>query len=146
MTQNIGAQQQHMRGPKKEEENWRDDPRLQVLVWERLQQLENKAKTDGTQGKRKRSGPYNITDNSIVPSYCKWANEAVLLCPTRNSVPFDDLTQTQFMMGFAKNILYTTDPQMKHHVLVELWELIKLAEATSWNVAHCPGEGIKLFM
>ena len=39
------------------------------------------------------------------------------------------------MMGFLKNILDTSYAQMKNHMLVELWELIKLSEATSWSVA-----------
>ena len=58
LTQNLGNSQ--------EEENYKDDVRLQTLVWERLQHLENEAKQDGTQGKRKRSGRYNVTDKVKV--------------------------------------------------------------------------------
>ena len=135
MTKGLTSGGRQTRGVRKEDEAWRDDTRLQTLVWERLQQLENEAKLDGTQGKRKRSGRYVVTDNSTVPPYRKWANEAVLVGPSRKRVTFDELTQTQFTMGFIKNILDTTDQQMRHNMLLEFWELVKLADATSWGVA-----------
>ena len=135
ITQNLTMQPPQTRGVRKDEESWKDDPRIQNLVWERLQQLENEAKADGTQGRRKRSGHYNITDNSMAPPYRRWANEAVLVGPARRRVSFDDLSQTQFAMGYIKNVLDTQDPQTKHNMLLELWELLKLADATSWGIA-----------
>ena len=49
VTQNLACQQQlPVRVQKKEEDNWRDDPRVQALVWEQLQQLEKETEEEGT--------------------------------------------------------------------------------------------------
>ena len=50
------------------EEAWKQDPRIQALIVDRMQQIEADAKQETIQGKRKRSDRFNTTDssNSIV--------------------------------------------------------------------------------
>ena len=48
---------------------WKQDPRIQALVADRMQQLESDARNESTQGKRKRSGRFNVTDYSNNASY-----------------------------------------------------------------------------
>ena len=48
---------------------------------------------------------------------------------------FDELTPTQFALGFVKNINDTIDPLTRWFMMAELYEMLKLIEATSWPVA-----------
>ena len=121
---------------KKTDDEWKKDPQVQALVAERLQQLEAECKVDNTQGKRKRSGRYNTTDSSASVPARRWANKAVLVGPAKRRVIFDDLTETQFVMGFIKNAQDTLDTLMRQYILLERYELLKLADCTSWSVAR----------
>ena len=121
---------------KKADDEWKKDPHVQALVAERMLQLEAECKVDNTQGKRKRSGRYNTTDSSASVPSRRWANEAVLVGPAKRRVIFDDLTETQFVMGFIKNAQDTLDTLMRQYMLLELYELLKLADSTSWSVAR----------
>ena len=77
---NLGnVQQQGNTEQKKEDTGWKQDPRIQALVAERVQQLEAEARVDSLHGTRKKSGRYNVTDNSNSISYRRWANEGILV-------------------------------------------------------------------
>ena len=54
----------------------------------------------------------------------------------KRRVTFDDLTESQFVMGFIKNAQDTLDTLMRQYMLLELYELLKLADSTSWSVAR----------
>ena len=73
------AQQQGQMEPKKEDTAWKQDPRIQRLVAERLQQLEAEARIDSLHGKRKKSDRYNVRDSSNSVSYRCWVNESILM-------------------------------------------------------------------
>ena len=60
-----GAQKKNKRG----DESWKSDPRIQALVAERVQQLDAETRAESLQGKRKRSGRYNTTDNPTSVSF-----------------------------------------------------------------------------
>ena len=116
------------------DDTWKQDPRIQAIVAERIQQIEQDVRTETTQGKRKRSGRYNVIDNSSNASFRRWPNECILVGHMKKRVPFDELSQIQFIMGFLKNINDTIDPLVRRFMLAELYELVQLMEATSWPV------------
>ena len=120
----------------KSDESWKMDPRIQALVAERVQQLDMETKLESLQGKRKRSGRYNTTDNPTSVSYRRWPNEGILVGSARRRLPFDELNMTQFVMGFIKNVNDTLDSLTRQYMLAELYDLMKLADSTSWHVAR----------
>ena len=96
------AQLTAVEGKQQSDEDWKKGPTVQALVAERLQQLESECKADNNmEGKRKRSGRYNTTDSSASVPSRRWA---VLVVPAKRHVTFDDLNETQFVMGFIKNV------------------------------------------
>ena len=101
-----------------------------------MQELEADSRAETLQGKRKRSGRYNTTGNPVTVAYRRWPNEAILVGQSRKHVTFDELTQTQFLMGFIKNVNDTMDGLTRQYMLLELFELLKLTDATSWPVAR----------
>ena len=110
----------------KNEDNWKSDPRIQALVAERILQLDAETRAEALQGKRKRSGRYNTTDNPTSVSYRRWPNEGILVGPARRRLPFDDLNMTQFVMGFIKNVNDTLDSLTRQYMLAELYDLMKI--------------------
>ena len=120
----------------KSDESWKTDPRIQALVAERVQQLDMETKLESLQGKRKRSGRYNTTDNPTSVSYRRWLNEGILVGTARRRLPFDELNMTQFVMGYIKNVNDTLDSLTRQYMLAELYDLMKLADSTSWQVAR----------
>ena len=111
------------------------DPRIQVLIADRMQQIEMDVRNEFTQDKRKRSGRFNVTDNSSNVSYRRWPNEAILVDPNKKRVTFDELSQTQFILRFVKNVNDMIDPLTRRFMMAELYDLLQLIEATSWSVA-----------
>ena len=120
----------------KSDESWKTDPHIQALVAERVQQLDMETKLESLQGKRKRSGHYNTTDNPTSVSYRRWPNEGILVGTARRRLPFDELNMTQFVMGYIKNVNDTLDSLTRQYMLAELYDLMKLADSTSWQVAR----------
>ena len=55
--------------------------------------------------------------------------------PARRRLPFDELNMTQFVMGFVKNVNDTLDSLTRQYMLAELYDIMKLADSTSWPVA-----------
>ena len=86
----------------KQDDQWKQDPRIQALIANQMQQIEIDIRNKSTQGKRKHSGRFNITDNSTNASYRRWPNEAILVGPNKKRVTFDELSQTQVILGFVK--------------------------------------------
>ena len=134
---NVNIQAQQLpEGPKVgPQEAWKQDPRIQALIVDRMQQIEAEAKQETIQGKRKRSGRFNTTDSSNAVSYRRYANENILVGTTKRRVTFDELTPIQFALGFVKNVNDTIDPLTRRFMMAELYEILKLIEATSWSVA-----------
>ena len=126
----------HVQQKSSMEDTWKQDSRIQAIVADRIQQIEQDVKAETTQGKRKRSGRYNVTDSSSNASFRRWPNEGILVGPSRKRVTFDELTQVQFIMGFVKNLNDTIDPLMCKFMVAELYELMKLMESTSWQVVR----------
>ena len=94
---------------KRADDNWKSDPRIQALIVKHMQELEADSRAESTQGKRKRSGRYNTTGNPVAVAFRHWPNGAILVGQSRRQVTFDELTQTQFLMGFIKNVNDTMD-------------------------------------
>ena len=79
------------------------------------------------------------TDKTIIERKKKptdpLAGTLHFLGPARRRLPFDDLNMTQFVMGFIKNVNDTLDSLTRQYMLAELYDLMKLADSTSWPVA-----------
>ena len=133
--QNVVAQVPQVQ-PKKEESNWKEDPCIQALVAERMQLLEDDARQEDLQGKHKTSGRFfTITESSNSVSYRRRANDSILVGPAKRRVAFDDLTPLQFCMGYVKKVNDTMDGLTRHFMMAEFFEILKLIEVTSWDVA-----------
>ena len=102
---------------------------------ERVHQLEVEARNDSLHGKCKQSGRYNVTESSHSVSYRCWVNESILVGPSKHTETFDELTTLQFCLGFVKNIIDTLDSLTHQFMMLEFYELLKLIEATSWEIA-----------
>ena len=129
----INTSQEAVEKRGKADDNWRLGPRIQALVAERIQQLDAGTRAESLQGKLQRSGRYNTTDNLTSASYRRWPNEGNLVGPARCHLSFDDLNMTQFVMGFIKNVNDTLDSLTRQYVLAEFYDLMKLADSTSWS-------------
>ena len=77
-----------------------------------------------------------IIQRTTLPtvSYRRWPNEGILVGQARRRSQFDDLNMTQFVMGFIKNVNYTLDSLTRQYMLAECYDLMKLADSTSWPV------------
>ena len=89
-----------------------------------MQQLEADTRAESTQGKRKLSGRYSTTGNPVTVAY-RWPNEATLVGQSHRQVTFDELTQTQFLMGYIKNVNDTMDGLTRHYMLLDLFDVLK---------------------
>ena len=116
----------------------RMNPYIQQLVEERVAVLETRMKQELQQGgsHRKKSGRYNVSDTPLAPPHLRWPNETCLTGTARKKTPFDDLTFSQFVVGFVQNALDTPHPDTSRRMLVELVETAKLAENLSWPIAR----------
>ena len=82
-------------------------------------------KTDGGNEsqklKSKRGGPVDVT----VQQKVSWPHEHVLGGQTRQRLTYDQITMTQFVQEFAKNILDEQNWDIREHTLQYLWDLME---------------------
>ena len=93
----------------------RTNPYLQKLVENRVAVLEARMRNELQQGNlttRKKSGRYNVSETTCAPTHLRWPNESCLTRATRKRTSYDDLTLGQFVVGFLKNAMDTTNPQL----------------------------------
>ena len=102
-----------------------------ALIVDQINQLETDVKQETVQGKRKRSGRFNLTDSLNR----RWANESILVGSTKKRVMFDELTPIQFSLGFVKNRNDTIGLLTRRLLMAELYEMLKLIEVTLWLMA-----------
>ena len=117
----------------------RTNPYLQKLVEDRVAVLEARMRNELQQGNlttRKKSGRYNVSETTCAPTHLRWPNESCLTGATRKRTSYDDLTLGQFVVGFLKNAMDTTNPQLSRAMLNELVETVKLSENLSWPIAR----------
>ena len=62
---------------KASEDEWKQDPRIQAIIADHMQQIETDVHNEVMQGKRMKSGSFNITDSFNNASYRRWLNEGV---------------------------------------------------------------------
>ena len=77
-----------------------------------------------------------MSETTCAPMHLRWPNESCLTGATRKRTPYDDLTLGQFVVGFLKNAMDTTNPQLSRAMLNELVETMKLSENLSWPIAR----------
>ena len=86
------------------------------------------AGNDSQKLKSKRGGPVEIT----VQQKIAWPHEHVLGGQTRQRLTYDQITMTQFVQGFAKNILDEKNWDIREHMLQYLGDLMEDASDFSW--------------
>ena len=119
---------------KKDDTNWKQDPHIQALVAERVQQVESDARSESLHSKRKKSGCFNITDSSNSVSYHRWDNESIFVGPVKCRVVFDNLTPLQFCLGYVKDVNDKLDSLTCQHLMAELFEI--QLHPGKWQKAH----------
>ena len=81
--------------------------------------------------KSKRGGPVEVVVNKKVA----WPHEHILGGHTRQRVTYDQLSLTQFIQGFVKNIIDEQDRDCKDKMLHYLGDLMEDATDFSWSSA-----------
>ena len=81
--------------------------------------------------KSKRGGPVDVVVNKKVA----WPHEHILGGLNRQRVTYDQLTLTQFIQGFVKNIIDESDRKCKDKMLHYLGDLMEDATDFSWSSA-----------
>ena len=108
---------------------------IQKKVDERLAQLEQKSSIQGNSSssklKSKRGGNVDV----YVEKRVAWPHEAILGGTGRQCISYDQLSLTQFVQGFSKNILEETDQKIPEKMLQYLSELMEDATDFAWASA-----------
>ena len=90
---------------------------IQKKVDERLAQFEQKSSIQGNSSssklKSKRGGNVDV----YVEKRVAWPHEAILGGASRQCISYDQLSLTQFVQGFSKNILEETDQKIPEKML-----------------------------
>ena len=87
--------------------------------------------------KRKSSGRANVKEPPQINLLMRSPNENLTITSADQRRPtFDDLTFTQFLRGFADNLLEVTDMKMRNAMLIELVEVIETTERSNWATAR----------
>ena len=81
--------------------------------------------------KSKRGGGVDV----LVSKKVAWPHDNVLGGVTRQQVTYDQLSLTQFIQGFTRNILDERDNEIREHMLWYLNDLMEDATDFSWKSA-----------
>ena len=108
---------------------------IQKKVDERLAQLEHHSSLQGnstsTKLKSKRGGNVDVYVDKRVAR----PHEAIFGGTSRQRISYDQLSLTQFVQGFSKNILEETDHKIREQMLQYLSELMEDATDFAWASA-----------
>ena len=108
---------------------------IQKKVDERLAQLEHQSSIPGNSSssklKSKRGGNVDV----FVEKRVAWPHEAIFGGANRQRISYDQLSLTQFVQGFSKNILEETDHKIREKMLQYLSELMEDATDFAWASA-----------
>ena len=112
----------------------RSSRQLQMRVDQRLSKLEENSRTKGnctSKIKSKRGGDVEV----FVEKKVAWPHEAILGGASRQRISYDQLSLTQFVQGFVRNILDEADGKCREHMLTYLSELMEDATDFTWSNA-----------
>ena len=110
----------------------RASKRIQKKVDEKLAELEEIPKVKGNEVvKSKRGGAVEV----VVKNKISWPHEMILGGPNRQRLTYDQMSLTQFVQGFSKNILEEKDEKNRESMVRYLSELMEDATDFSWSNA-----------
>ena len=112
-----------------------DDPTLEVLKSERLQQKVDKRISSHCQGKLKYKSQRGGDIDVQVKHKVHWPHEAIFGGSARQRVSYDQLTLTQWVQGFCCNILEEKSGSRKDVMISYLGDLMEDATDFSWQGA-----------
>ena len=105
--------------------------KIQKQIDQKIAQL-GKCQKEGNEQSEKiksqRGGPVDVVVRHKVP----WPHEHILGGPTRQRVTYDNLSLTQFIQGFVKNVLDEPCQKSKEKMLHYLGDLMEDATDFSW--------------
>ena len=108
---------------------------IQQKVDQRLAKLEQQSNTQGNSTgaklKSKRGGNVDV----YVEKRVAWPHEAILGDVSRQHIAYDQLSLTQFVQGFSKNILDESDQKICEKMIQYLSELMEDTTDFSWASA-----------
>ena len=107
---------------------------LQKKVDKRLKDLEQSSQATGKDSlrfKSQRGGNFDIQ----VKHKVNWPHEAILGGATRQRMNYDQLSLTQWVQGFCRNVLEESDRGRRDIMISYLSDLMEDATDFSWQVA-----------
>ena len=108
---------------------------IQEKVDQRLARLEEQLNIQGNatavKVKSKRGGNVDV----YVEKKVAWPHEAILGGVSRQRISYDQLSLTQFVQGFSKNILDESDQEIRGQMIQYLSDLMEDATDFSWASA-----------
>ena len=113
----------------------RDSVKIQKKVDARLRELEafqeNAGMDKSKKIKSKRGGPVEV----IVKNKVAWPHEAILGGVTRARLTYDQLSMSQWVQGFCRNILDEQDEGKREQMISYMADLMEDATDFSWQGA-----------
>ena len=105
--------------------------KVQKQIDKKIAQLGKVHREGNDQGekiKSQRGGPVDVVVRHKVP----WPHEHILGGPTRQRVTYDNLSLTQFVQGFVKNVLDEPNQKSRDKMLAYLGDLMEDATDFTW--------------
>ena len=111
----------------------RQSAKIQRQIDSRLRELELQSETTGIGGKIKSKRGGNI--DVIVKHRVAWPHEAILGGANRTRVTYDQLSMSQWVQGFCRNMLDEPDQGIREKMIQYMGELMEDATDFSWQGA-----------
>ena len=107
--------------------------KIQREIDSRIRELEchSEATGTGTKIKSKRGGNVDV----LVKNKVAWPHEAILGGATRARLSYDQLSMSQWVQGFCKNMLDEPDQKIRESMIQYMGELFEDATDFSWQGA-----------
>ena len=111
----------------------RQSGKIQRQVDARIRELEQQSQSSGSVGKIKSKRGGNV--EVVVKHRVAWPHESILGGVTRSRMSYDQLTMSQWVQGFCKNILDESDSNIREKMIQYMEELMEDATDFSWQGA-----------
>ena len=111
----------------------RQSEKIQRQVDARIRELEQQSQSSGSMSKIKSKRGGNV--EVIVKHRVAWPHEAILGGATRSRMSYDQLTMSQWVQGFCKNILDESNNSVREKMIQYMGELMEDATDFSWQGA-----------
>ena len=106
---------------------------IQRQIDSRIRQLELQSEATGTGAKIKSKRGGNI--DVIVKNRVAWPHEAILGDANRTRLTYDQLSMSQWVQGFCKNVLDEPDQKIREKMIQYMGELMEDATDFTWQGA-----------